>query len=156
MASPGAARFGARFWQGALWGIVQLSAIMLPIAAGAATRSAQLALHGRDIAWDALLWGLMFLAVGFAEEFLFRGYLQFTLTEGIGFWPAAVLLSVTLARCTCAIPAKARWALSAWPPSGYFSALRCGGPAICGGPSAGTPHSISGRPIFIQCPTAAS
>ena len=36
----------------------------------------------------------MFLAVGFAEEFLFRGYLQFTLTEGMGFWPAALLLSL--------------------------------------------------------------
>src|SRR5208283_2798560 len=27
------------------------------------------------------------------EEFLFRGYVQFTLGLGIGFWPAAVLLS---------------------------------------------------------------
>jgi membrane protease YdiL (CAAX protease family) len=28
-----------------------------------------------------------------AEEFLFRGYAQFTLTTGIGFWPSAFLLS---------------------------------------------------------------
>ena len=31
--------------------------------------------------------------VGFFEEFLFRGYPQFTLSTGIGFWPAALILS---------------------------------------------------------------
>jgi hypothetical protein len=31
--------------------------------------------------------------VGFFEEFLMRGYSQFTLTRAMGFWPAAVLLS---------------------------------------------------------------
>src|SRR5258708_32372743 len=39
-------------------------------------------------------WGIVFLMVGFFEEFLFRGYLQFTLTTAIGFWPSAVLLSI--------------------------------------------------------------
>jgi membrane protease YdiL (CAAX protease family) len=38
-----------------------------------------------------ILWALGFLSVGFAEEFGFRGYLQFTLTSGMGFWPAAAL-----------------------------------------------------------------
>ena len=92
---PWRGAFGARFWQGTLWGILQLSAIMLPIDFWGGYTFGGLALHGRDIVWDALLWGLTFLAVGFAEEFLFRGYLQFTLTEGIGFWPAAALLSVS-------------------------------------------------------------
>jgi membrane protease YdiL (CAAX protease family) len=31
---------------------------------------------------------------GIREEALFRGYLQATLTRGIGFWPAAVVLSL--------------------------------------------------------------
>jgi CAAX protease family protein len=31
--------------------------------------------------------------VGLYEEFLFRGYAQYTLSKGIGFWPAAVVLS---------------------------------------------------------------
>jgi hypothetical protein len=31
--------------------------------------------------------------VGWFEEFLLRGYTQFTLARGIGFWPAAVALS---------------------------------------------------------------
>jgi membrane protease YdiL (CAAX protease family) len=52
-----------------------------------------LALHGNEI----LKWGLihlvLFIFVGFFEEFLFRGYTQYTLGNGIGFWPAAFILS---------------------------------------------------------------
>jgi uncharacterized protein len=35
----------------------------------------------------------VFLCVGLFEEFLFRGYAQFTLATGIGFWLAATALS---------------------------------------------------------------
>lgn len=31
------------------------------------------------------------------EEFFYRGYLQFTLTAGIGFWPAALITSALMA-----------------------------------------------------------
>jgi uncharacterized protein len=86
--------FSARFWQGALCGIVQLSAIMLLIAAWQGYSFGGLALGGGVAIDYALRWAAVFLAVGFAEEFLFRGYLLFTLTEGIGFWPAALLLSL--------------------------------------------------------------
>ena len=41
----------------------------------------------------ASLWAAAFLLLGFAEEFAYRGYSQATLTNGMGFWPAAVLLS---------------------------------------------------------------
>jgi membrane protease YdiL (CAAX protease family) len=41
----------------------------------------------------AAAWGLAFLLSELAEEFLFRGYAQFTLTTGMGFWPSAFLLS---------------------------------------------------------------
>lgn len=91
---PWRGAFSARFWQGALWGIVQLSAVMLLIAAWHGYSFGGLAL-GEGAAIDfALRWAAVFLAVGFAEEFLFRGYLLFALTEGIGFWPAALLLSL--------------------------------------------------------------
>jgi uncharacterized protein len=53
-----------------------------------------LALEGHAI----FQWGLfhlcLFLMVGLFEEFTFRGYVQHTLAQGIGFWPAAVLLSL--------------------------------------------------------------
>jgi uncharacterized protein len=42
----------------------------------------------------ALLWAAAFLLLGFAEEFAYRGYSQATLTDGMGFWRAAVLFSV--------------------------------------------------------------
>lgn len=52
------------------------------------------ALHGRAIVADAVLYGLGFFLVGCFEELVFRGYLQATLQRGIGFWPAAAILSL--------------------------------------------------------------
>ena len=52
-----------------------------------------LALHGVRVLKFAVFWGAFFLMVGFYEEFLTRGYTQYTLTQVVGFWPAAVLLS---------------------------------------------------------------
>lgn len=49
-------------------------------------------------AWRyAFAWGLVFLLVGVFEESLFRGYLQCTLARGVGFWWAALLLSLAFA-----------------------------------------------------------
>lgn len=46
-------------------------------------------------AWRyAAVWGLIFVLVGFTEESLLRGYLQHTLSRGIGFWWAALVLSI--------------------------------------------------------------
>ena len=53
-----------------------------------------LAIHGVRILKFAAFYGLLFLTVGFFEESVMRGYAQFTLTQGMGFWPAAILLSV--------------------------------------------------------------
>lgn len=41
-----------------------------------------------------LLWIGAFLLVGIFEEYLYRGYALYTLSTGIGFWPAAVFLAV--------------------------------------------------------------
>jgi membrane protease YdiL (CAAX protease family) len=91
---PWRGAFSARFWQGTVWGIAQLSAIMLLIAVWHGYTFGGLALSGNALVEYALRWAAVFLAVGFAEEFLFRGYLQFTLAEGMGFWPTALLLSL--------------------------------------------------------------
>jgi hypothetical protein len=53
-----------------------------------------LSLAGTTLTKFALLWAVGFAMVGIFEEFLFRGYAQFTLGNGIGFWPSAVVLSV--------------------------------------------------------------
>lgn len=85
---------GKLFWQGAALGLFEIGAIMGVIAAFGGYRFGELALHGAALwGWGAF-YAVFFLAVGLAEEFNLRGYLQFTLAEGIGFWPAAVALSV--------------------------------------------------------------
>ena len=90
---PHAAAFGARFWQGAAWGIAMIAAIIFLIRAFGGFSFGDLALRGSVLWGYAVLWAVVFLFVGFFEEFLFRGYAQFTLTTGIGFWPGAIALS---------------------------------------------------------------
>lgn len=50
-------------------------------------------INGKIFGWG-IVWGLVFLLVGFFEEFGFRGYFLHTLADGIGFWPAAIIQAV--------------------------------------------------------------
>lgn len=85
--------FGLRFFEGIFWGFVAECATMgILFLTGNATFHGY-ALTGSAAVQYALLWAAAFVMVGFFEEFLFRGYPQFTLASGIGFWPAAFLLS---------------------------------------------------------------
>ncbi|GAC1624431.1 MAG: CPBP family intramembrane metalloprotease [Candidatus Acidiferrum sp.] len=86
--------FGKLFWQGWLFGLCEVSALVGLIAAFGGYTFGSLALHGTALLRWGLIWGVFFVFVGFFEEFMFRGYSQYTLGEGIGFWPAAILLSV--------------------------------------------------------------
>src|SRR3569833_1542132 len=52
-----------------------------------------IALSPTEIVKYAVLWAIGFLMVGFFEEYCFRGYVLYTLTRGLGFWPAAILTS---------------------------------------------------------------
>jgi len=90
---PVVAAFGARFWQGLLWGIAMITAVIFLIRAFGGFSFGEVALRGPLLWGYALLWGSVFLCVGFFEEFLFRGYALFTLATGMGFWPSAVALS---------------------------------------------------------------
>src|SRR5262252_5708549 len=84
---------GKKFWLGLLIGLLATSSTVLAIFALHGIRFTSAAIHGAAILTAAAAWGVAFLLSGFAEEFLFRGYAQFTLTTGIGFWPSAFLLS---------------------------------------------------------------
>jgi len=53
--------------------------------------------HGVDALRYGVYWAITFLMISFSEEFAFRGYALATLTEGIYFWPAAILLSLIFA-----------------------------------------------------------
>lgn len=90
---PRQGAFGRLFWVGALWGIVAITLLLAVMRGAGAFYFGGLALHGWPIVKFGAFWGVTFLTVGFAEEFLMRGYTQFTLTQGMGFWPTAALLS---------------------------------------------------------------
>jgi membrane protease YdiL (CAAX protease family) len=88
---------GKQFWTGALWGFVMLSVIIAMMAGTHAYLPGGLALSPLEVLKFAPLWALGFLMVGLFEEFAFRGYMQFTLTTGLGFWPAAAITCVIFA-----------------------------------------------------------
>lgn len=91
---PARDAFGRQFWSGTMWGILAITATMLLIAALHGFTFGSVALAGSALVAYALAWALAFLLTGFSEEFLFRGYSQFTLAGGMGFWPAAIFLSL--------------------------------------------------------------
>ena len=91
---PLSAAFRKNFWLGMLFGLLEISALIGLIAAFGGYSFGSLALTQAGIFRWGLIHLLLFTLVGFFEEFAFRGYLQFTLADGIGFWPAAILLSV--------------------------------------------------------------
>jgi uncharacterized protein len=89
--------FPGYFWEGLLWGFLAISGVLLVMFLFHGFRITGIDTSGPALAVSGVEWTLAFLAVGFSEEFTFRGYLQFTLTTGIGFWPAALLMSVLFA-----------------------------------------------------------
>jgi len=90
---PFARTLGKFFCQGVIWGFASISLLLFALYGLHHFSFGHLVLHGARIAKFAAFWALMFLLVGLFEEFLLRGYAQFTLARGLGFWPAALILS---------------------------------------------------------------
>jgi len=90
---PASRAFGRNFWAGSLWGAVTVTVLVLAIRAAHGLTFDGMALTSHEAFRYGAFWLVGFIIVGLAEEFLTRGYAQFTLASGIGFWPAAVLLS---------------------------------------------------------------
>ncbi len=91
---PERSAFNKLFWAGALWGLIALSALLLAMYCLGDLSFAGIALHGIRIAKFAAFWGAFFLLVAFFEEFAFRGYPRFAISQIAGFWPAAIFSSV--------------------------------------------------------------
>jgi membrane protease YdiL (CAAX protease family) len=100
----------AHFLAGLAWGIVFLSLLILTLLkTGLLVIDGRL-LFGGDIFRYGAIWLLGFLLVGLLEEYLTRGYLQYTLARGLagfyqwafktshsvalGFWTSAVIFSI--------------------------------------------------------------
>ena len=91
---PGREAFGAKFWLGFLFGLLEISVLIWLIRVFGGYSFGPIALPTNEILKMGLLYLIGFLFVGFFEEFLFRGYTLYTLADGIGFWPAAFVLSL--------------------------------------------------------------
>jgi membrane protease YdiL (CAAX protease family) len=106
----GGSRKVPHFLAGLVWGIVCLSILILIL-----VKTGFLVIDSRLLFGSAALrygsiWLLSFLLVGLVEEYLVRGYLQYTLTRGLagiyewafktrhsaalGFWTAALMFSI--------------------------------------------------------------
>jgi uncharacterized protein len=84
---------GKNFWFGSAVGFLTISGTLLVMFLLHGFRMNGLALHGWAVLSSLTAWGLAFLLSGLVEEFLFRGYIQYTLASGVGFWPAAFVMS---------------------------------------------------------------
>ncbi len=85
---------GRRFGIGLFCGFASLSLLLLMLRATGYLTFGPPLLHGQAILGYASYYILFFLAVALTEELTTRGYLLFALTNGIGFWPAAIVLSL--------------------------------------------------------------
>jgi membrane protease YdiL (CAAX protease family) len=76
------------------WGFVPLSICLFALRVLHVFDFGHFAISGvAMVIWGAK-WFVGFLLVGLAEEYLLRGYALYTLADGIGFWPATIVLAV--------------------------------------------------------------
>jgi len=85
--------FRKSFWFGTLLGFGAISGTLLVMFFMHAFRINGLALHGKAILFSLAGWAAAYVLSALFEEFAFRGYAQYTLGSGIGFWPAAFVFS---------------------------------------------------------------
>jgi len=76
------------------WGFIPLTVCLLVLHFCHAFDFGNFVLHGADVIRWGFAWFVAFMLVGLAEEYLLRGYALYTLADGIGFWPAAIVLGV--------------------------------------------------------------
>jgi len=82
-----------RLLSGMFWGFVAISALVGTLWKLGYVTMGRASLPSSRVMEYAAAWGFVFLMTGFFEESLFRGYIQFTLTRGIGFWWGALLFA---------------------------------------------------------------
>jgi len=90
------------------WGFIPLTVCLAALWLSHAFDFGNLLLHdGAILGWGGA-WFVAFLIVGFAEEYLLRGYALYTLADGIGFWPAAIVLAALFGLGHAANPGETR------------------------------------------------
>ena len=97
---------------GLLWGFGGLSLLMMCMRVLGVYHIDGLAIHGLEVWKFAAVWGLGFIFVALFEDFFLRGYMQYTLASGIGFWPAAIVLSAAFVALHLKNPGETIWGLT--------------------------------------------
>jgi membrane protease YdiL (CAAX protease family) len=100
---------GKLFLQGAVFGIAEISTIIGVLGATGYYSFGSLEVHGASLVKWTIFWAGAFVAVGFFEEYAFRGYPQFALTKGFGFWTATIVTSLMFGLVHIANPGES------WP-----------------------------------------
>jgi membrane protease YdiL (CAAX protease family) len=85
---------GKRFWQGAAFGLTEISVVLGTLGILGCYHFGSIEIHGATFLKWLTFWLAFFVVVGLFEEFAFRGYAQFALTQGKGFWPASIATSL--------------------------------------------------------------
>jgi hypothetical protein len=152
----GRGTFPQYFLAGLGWGITCLSLLIVTLWKSGLLVIDNRLLYGSDIFRYGTIWLLGFFLVGLLEEYLTRGYLQYTLTRGLsciyelalksryskvlGFWTAAAIFSILFGLGTAATRASRRsdCFLLAWRR--WSSASVFGAPALYGGRLGSTPR----------------
>jgi membrane protease YdiL (CAAX protease family) len=93
-ALPFTGNFAKRFCQGLPFGFAMLSLVIALITAFHGFSISGLALTATEAVKYGAFYAAGFILVGLFDEFSFRGYMQATLGSGMGFWPAAIVLSL--------------------------------------------------------------
>jgi membrane protease YdiL (CAAX protease family) len=88
---PRRGMFRVQFWQGILLGFASITGLLVAMRVVGVFYFGSIALHGADVWKWAIVYGFVFILVALREEFRARGYGLYTLSAGIGFWPAAIL-----------------------------------------------------------------
>jgi uncharacterized protein len=114
--------FCGQFWQAWAIGFVSLTLLLVVLWLARAYSVGAAQILGLDILKYGLLWAVTMILATMVEEFLYRGYLQFTLTSGIGFWPAAVITSALMAAAHMLNPG---WTLLGLFTVGMFGLIAC-------------------------------
>jgi uncharacterized protein len=88
--------FGRQFWQGVGFSFASFTILLLVMRVAGAFWFGPITLRGFDVWKYGAAWAALVFLGALLEDFLYRGYLLFTLTTGIGFWPAAVVTSLLM------------------------------------------------------------
>lgn len=91
-------KWPSRFFFGLVIGWISLTLMLAGLRAAHHFSFGAQYMHGSKLAVAALLNAISFLGgVALFEELLFRGYALHTLADGMGFWPASMVLSLSFA-----------------------------------------------------------